>query len=177
MGVGAGLGLCVIPPFLAEISPPDIRDSVGVLNQLSVVFGILFTQVLGFYFAEPGSWRTVFLVSVGLSVVQFLLGIRMIESPAWLAAHNRKPEARAVSARLWKTSGDHPTMPGGLYEDDDVEEALLRERSPFPQPSQPPPTIAQCFKIPELRRPLIVVSLAMLSQQISGEKSDRNFIF
>ena len=28
-GLAAGLGLCVIPPFLAEISPPKIRGAVG----------------------------------------------------------------------------------------------------------------------------------------------------
>ena len=28
-GLAAGLGLCVIPPFLSEISPPKIRGAVG----------------------------------------------------------------------------------------------------------------------------------------------------
>lgn len=172
IGIGAGLGLCVIPAFLSEISPPSIRDSVGLLNQLSVVFGILVTQVLGFNFAAPGSWRTVFVVSFALAVLQFVIGLRMVESPAWLAARNRKPEAKAVSARLWKSSneGDNAHAHSGAYEDDDVEEALLRERSPLPQPTQPPATVSQCFRIPELRRPLIIVSLAMLSQQISGKE-------
>jgi CCR4-NOT transcription complex subunit 1 len=142
------------------------------LNQLSVVFGILITQILGFNFAEPGSWRTVFVVSFVLAVLQLLIGLRMVESPAWLAARNRKPEARAVSARLWKSSneGDNAHSHSGAYGGDDAEEALLRERSPLPQPSQPPATVAQCFRTPELRRPLIIVSLAMLAQQISGKK-------
>ena len=28
-GLAAGLGLCVIPPFLSEISPPKVRGTVG----------------------------------------------------------------------------------------------------------------------------------------------------
>jgi SP family facilitated glucose transporter-like MFS transporter 3 len=28
-GLAAGLGLCVIPPFLSEISPPKVRGVVG----------------------------------------------------------------------------------------------------------------------------------------------------
>ncbi|KAG8831585.1 hypothetical protein FRC17_002901 [Serendipita sp. 399] len=57
IGLAAGLALCVAPAFLSEIAPSKVRDAVGVLNQLAVVFGILFTQFLGFAFAKPGSWR------------------------------------------------------------------------------------------------------------------------
>ena len=167
IGLAAGLGLCVVPAFLSEISPPKIRDAVGVFNQLSVVFGILTTQLLGFYFAHPGSWRIVFVVSFGLAVLQFLLGLRSIESPAWLSANHRKPEARAVTARLWKADG--LLAEGRPYDQDDVEEALLRQTEPVLTQEQPPATILQCFKIPELRVPLIIVSLAMLAQQLSGE--------
>lgn len=166
IGLAAGLGLCVIPAFLSEISPPKIRDAVGVFNQLSVVFGILTTQILGFYFAHPGSWRTVFVVSFGLAVLQFLLGLRSIESPAWLSANSRKPEARAVTARLWKADG--LLAEGRPYDEDDVEEALLRQTEPVPTQEHPAATILQCFKIPELRVPLLIVSLGMLAQQLSG---------
>ena len=163
------MALCVIPPFLSEISPPKIRDSVGILNQLSVVFGILVTQILGFYFAHPGSWRTVFVVSSVLAIVQVLLGTRMVESPSWLAANDRKVEARAVSAKLWKTTDGEGLPSGrGMYDDDDVEEALLRQTEPLPSQTQPSATIGQCFRTPELRRPLLIVSLAMLAQQLSG---------
>jgi SP family facilitated glucose transporter-like MFS transporter 3 len=170
IGIGAGLGLCVIPPFLSEISPPKIRDAVGILNQLAVVIGILVTQVLGFYFARPGSWRTVFVVATGLSVLQFILGTRMVESPAWLAANDRRTEAKAVSARLWRTSDGDAVYGGrGMYDDDDVEEALLRQRQPLPTQDQPPATIGQCLRKPELRRPLLIVSLAMTTQQVCGK--------
>ncbi|KIM32331.1 hypothetical protein M408DRAFT_63315 [Serendipita vermifera MAFF 305830] len=169
IGVGAGLALCVIPPFLSEISPPKIRGAVGILNQLSVVIGILVTQVLGFFCARPGSWRKVFIFSTVLAVLQVLFGARMIESPAWLAAHNKKPEARSVSAKLWvRDDGEGLPSGRGLYDDDDVEEALLRQTEPLPNQDQPPATIGQCFRTPELRRPLFIVSLAMLAQQLSG---------
>jgi CCR4-NOT transcription complex subunit 1 len=142
---------------------------VGILNQLSVVFGILVTQLLGFYFARPGSWRLVFVIAFGLSVLQFLLGLRNIESPAWLASNNRKPEARSVSAKLWKTA-EAIGGGGGAYEEDDLEEALLRETEPLPsQQILPPATIGQCFRTAELRRPLIIVSLSMFFQQVSGQ--------
>ncbi|PVG02986.1 general substrate transporter [Serendipita vermifera] len=167
IGLGAGLGLCVIPSFLSEISPPKIRDSVGLLNQLSVVIGILITQVLGFYLAQPGYWRLVFVFSFSLSITQWVIGTQMVESPAWLAARNRKAEARAISAKLWQNS-DGSSIARGLQDDEDLEEALLRDAEPIPNQNQPSATIAQCFKIPELRRPLMIVSLSMLTQQISG---------
>ncbi|KAG8799484.1 hypothetical protein FRC19_003759 [Serendipita sp. 401] len=163
IGLAAGLALCVAPSFLSEIAPPKVRDAVGVLNQLSVVFGILFTQFLGFAFAKPGSWRAIFVISFGLSTLQFLLGLRMIESPAWLAANNKKHEASIVAAKIWKSEDGTR-----IYEADDVEEALLRQREPLVNQDQPSATIPQCFRIAELRLPLIIVSLAMLAQQLSG---------
>jgi MFS transporter, SP family, solute carrier family 2 (facilitated glucose transporter), member 3 len=170
IGIGAGLGLCVIPPFLSEISPPKIRDAVGILNQLAVVIGILVTQLLGFYFAQPGSWRTVFVVGTVLSVLQFILGTRMVESPAWLAANDRRTEAKAVTARLWRISDGDAVYGGrGMYDDDDIEETLLRHPQPLPTQDQPPATIGQCLRKPELRRPLLIVSLAMTTQQVCGK--------
>jgi SP family facilitated glucose transporter-like MFS transporter 3 len=142
---------------------------VGILNQVSIVIGVLVAQVLGFFFARPGSWRLVFVIAFGLSVLQFLLGLRNVESPAWLASNNRKPEARSVSAKLWKTA-EATSGGGGAYEEDDLEEALLRETEPLPNPQvHPPATIGQCFRIAELRRPLIIVSLSMFFQQVSGQ--------
>jgi len=158
-GLASGLGLCVIPPFLSEISPPKVRGTVGVLNQFGVVTGILVTQTVGFFLSEPGSWRGVFLVTFGLSGLQLLVGFSMIESPAWLTSNSRHNEARTVASLIWhRKSGDR-----------DEEEALLRESTSSAVPSGPPPaSVLQCLRAPELRRPLLLVSLSMLVQQVSG---------
>jgi SP family facilitated glucose transporter-like MFS transporter 3 len=118
-GLAAGLGLCVIPPFLSEISPPGRQGAVGkpvlrgrrptetqtlrtgILNQFGLVTGILATQIIGFFLSAPGSWRGVFLVTLGVSVLQLFMGLYMIESPAWLTSNSRHNEAKAVASRIW----------------------------------------------------------------------------
>jgi hypothetical protein len=104
--------------------------------------------------------------SFSLAILQWVMGTQMIESPAWLAARNKKTEARVVSAKLWLTS-DGTSVARSLQDDEDLE-ALLRDTEPIPNQTQPSATITQCFKIPELRRPLMIVSLAMITQQICG---------
>ena len=103
VGVGSGVGLCVVPIFLAEIAPPKISGNVGVLTQLSTVIGIMVTQALGLRFATPTEWRTVFFFSFALCTIQFIFGAFIVESPIWLSNRGRQDEKETVSARLWGT--------------------------------------------------------------------------
>jgi len=144
------------------------------------VTGILATQTIGFFLSEPGSWRGVFLVTCGLSGLQLLAGLSMIESPAWLTSNSRHNDARTVASRLWhaKSGGAsschsfstrESLFNGSRIIDRDEEEALLRVSTASAASSGPPPaSVLQCLSAPELQRPLLIVSLSMLLQQISG---------
>lgn len=55
VGLGAGASTVVVPLFLAEIAPSNIRGRIGVLNQLSICTGILFVQALSIPFSRPGT--------------------------------------------------------------------------------------------------------------------------
>ncbi|CAD6892749.1 unnamed protein product [Tilletia controversa] len=97
-GLGAGIGVVVVPLYLNEISPPALQGSIGVLNQLGIVFGIMVAQALGALPSVTGpgakatAWRMVPLVSCASSLLQLLLGavlpvcgLRVVpESPVWL---------------------------------------------------------------------------------------------
>jgi hypothetical protein len=100
----------------------------------------------------------------------------MIESPAWLTSNSRHNEARGVASRIWhgKSGGTSSSAGESLLNenclaDRDDEEALLREStSPAVSGGPPPASVLQCFRAPELRRPLLIVALSMLTQQVSG---------
>ena len=50
----------------------------------------------------------------------------------------------------------------------------MRESTTFIASSDPlPASVLQCLRAPELRRPLLIVSLAMLVQQVSGQFKSR----
>ena len=47
-GLQGGLMCGLIPTYLSEIAPDELRGSCGVINQLFITVGILFAQTLGF---------------------------------------------------------------------------------------------------------------------------------
>ncbi|ORY24486.1 putative vacuolar membrane protein [Naematelia encephala] len=72
VGVGCGLATVTVPLFLAEIAPPSIKRSLGIMNQLFIVFGMLIAQSLSFLWAKPMSWRYVLAVSIVVAVSQLV---------------------------------------------------------------------------------------------------------
>ena len=47
---------------------------MGILNQLSIVFGLLLGQSLAFPFAKAFTWRYTMVVAIGIAALQFLAG-------------------------------------------------------------------------------------------------------
>ncbi|WWD17742.1 hypothetical protein CI109_102183 [Kwoniella shandongensis] len=81
VGLGCGLGTVTVPVFLSEIAPPAIKRSLGIMNQVFIVFGMLIGQSLSFPFAKPYLWRYVLIASAGIAVLQ-LAGSFFIREPA-----------------------------------------------------------------------------------------------
>jgi len=184
IGIGSGLGLCVVPAYLSEISPPAIKGSVGVLNQLGIVVGILFTQIFGIFLSAPTVWRFIPLIAAALALAQLLLSPLAIDSPAWLSVKHL-PEAKVAATLLWGDQNHLPPARTSL-EVSREEEGLLSHNnvvdvddtttlasagsitdSPTRTTQQDSPTWTQLLR-PPLRRPLILVCLGMIAQQISG---------
>jgi SP family facilitated glucose transporter-like MFS transporter 3 len=154
VGVGSGIGICVSPLYLAEIAPTNIKGNVGVLTQLSIVFGIFGTQALGLRLAEPDTWRFVLLISAVLGLAQLFFSGAIIESPASLRG---RAAVRAAEERLWKGSSIG-----------DAEDPLLPENEDTEHEGVRPISVPQLFSAPELRKPLYIVCFSMLAQQVSG---------
>ena len=130
------------------------RAHLGVLTQLAIVFGIMLTQVAGITLATPSTWRFVFFVSFTISTLQFLLGSMIVESPTWLLNQRRPEDHKHAVRRLWG----------------DVEEPLLNQLEETPEVSpQECLTVPQVFATTGLKKPLMIVALAMISQQLSGK--------
>lgn len=73
----------------------------GVLTQLSIVFGIMFTQIAGINLAAPSSWRYVFFLSFCLSALQLLSASFVVESPAFLFHKGHVDQYKNAARRLW----------------------------------------------------------------------------
>jgi len=166
IGCGSGIGLCTVPIFIAEIAPPNIRGSVGVLNQLAIVTGIMVTQLLGLRMATPTLWRFVLLLSSLASIVQLCLSQVIVETPVWLHQRGRIDDFRNAQQDLFQQPGDMSTEDPLL---DDTGDASRHESDDhWATPSSTSVSIPELLTSPELRRPLVVVSFLMMSQQLSG---------
>ena len=129
IGVAAGVGSCLTPIFIAEVSPARIRGKVGqwnplssnsspssysvagVFTQISVVVGIMITQLIGFGLATPTAWRYVLLLSGLAAVGQFLISPAMVESPVWVIRNGDPQSGKIYHQKLWKDGGSHCKQP------------------------------------------------------------------
>ncbi|KAL2464008.1 Sugar transporter ERD6-like 16 [Forsythia ovata] len=95
-GYGIGIFSFVVPIFIAEIAPKNLRGGLATLNQLMIVCGASTAYLLG----TVVTWRT--LALTGLLPCAFLLvGLFFIpESPRWLAKMGLKKEFELALHRL-----------------------------------------------------------------------------
>lgn len=80
-GFGVGIISYVVPVYIAEIAPQNMRGALGSVNQLSVTIGIMLAYLFGLFVP----WR--FLAVLGILPCTILIpGLFFIpESPRWLA--------------------------------------------------------------------------------------------
>lgn len=101
-GIGVGMASMLSPLYIAEISPAATRGRNVAINQLTIVAGILITNLVNYSLADHGAdaWRWMF----GLGVVPallFLLGVSWLpESPRWLLTKDRYQEAMRIMTRM-----------------------------------------------------------------------------
>lgn len=99
-GIGAGAAVVVVPIYISEIAPPKQKGFFGAFTQVMVNFGILVTQLLGYFLSRDNLWRIILATAGGIGAVQ-LLGLSLVpESPKWLAEHHSPERARSILRRI-----------------------------------------------------------------------------
>ncbi|RZC69970.1 hypothetical protein C5167_033107 [Papaver somniferum] len=101
-GIGIGISSALVPLYISEVSPTEIRGALGSVNQLFICVGILAALVAGLPLAgNPLWWRTMFGVAVVPSIL-LALGMAMCpESPRWLFQQGRTADAERAIKTLW----------------------------------------------------------------------------
>jgi len=101
LGLAVGGASTVVPVFLAELAPFEIRGSITGRNELAIVSGQFAAFVVNYIlFATlghvTGIWRIMFGVCALPAIALFFGMLRMPESPRWLVEKGRDDEALAV---------------------------------------------------------------------------------
>jgi sugar porter (SP) family MFS transporter len=103
-GIGVGLASVVAPMYIAEISPPNLRGRLVLIDQLAILTGAVISVTVCYLLSATGSWRIMFASEI-VPAVLLLLGLPVIsESPRWLLEKNEVSEARKILGRVYLRS-------------------------------------------------------------------------
>ena len=102
-GFGIGLAVTLVPVYISETAPPEIRGLLNTLPQFTGCGGMFlsYCMVFGMSLMDSPSWRLMLGVLSVPSVVYFVLTVTFLpESPRWLVSKGRMVEAKQVLQRL-----------------------------------------------------------------------------
>ncbi|KAF7138163.1 hypothetical protein RHSIM_Rhsim07G0178800 [Rhododendron simsii] len=92
LGYGIGLLSYVVPVYIAEITPRNLRGGFTTVNQLMISCGLSMTYLIGTFV----SWRALSLIGTIPCVLQLLSLFFTPESPRWLAMVGRWSDCEAA---------------------------------------------------------------------------------
>ncbi|KAL6429354.1 hypothetical protein ACFW04_008202 [Cataglyphis niger] len=158
IGVNCGLNTSLVPMYISEIAPLNLRGGLGTVNQLAVTVGLLVSQVLGIeqILGTNEGWPVLLGLAICPAILQLLLLPVCPESPRYLLITKQwEEEARKALRRLRASN----------QVEEDIEEMRAEERA---QQAESTISMTELICSPTLRAPLVIGVVMQLSQQLSG---------
>ncbi|PQM33065.1 sugar transporter ERD6-like 7 [Prunus yedoensis var. nudiflora] len=150
-GYGMGAFSYVVPVFIAEIAPKNLRGRLTAINQLMIISGVSISFIIGVLV----SWRALALIGLVPCAVT-IFGLFFIpESPRWLAKTGRQREFEMALQKLRGKDADIS------HEAAEIQDYILTlDRLPKAK-------LLDLFQRRYLRSVMIAVGL-MVFQQLGG---------
>jgi len=158
IGVNCGLNTSLVPMYISEIAPLNLRGGLGTVNQLAVTVGLLVSQILGIeqILGTDDGWPVLLGLAICPAILQLILLPVCPESPRYLLITKQwEEEARRALRRLRASNNV----------EEDIEEMRAEQRA---QQSESTISMTELICSPTLRSPLIISIVMQLSQQLSG---------
>ena len=101
VGFAVGIVNFVVPLYLSEVSPKNLRGTLVSLYQWAITAGILFSYFINAVFAQAVyNWRWMLFAGVLPGLVLFIGMCFMSDTPRWLVSKNRDDEAKKVFSKI-----------------------------------------------------------------------------
>lgn len=116
-GIACGGATVVVPMYLGEISPPQLRGTLGTAFQLTMVVAILCGQVLGLeaFLGTSSLWPCMLALVCLPAFIQLLLQSWLLESPRWYVMMGMEVPAEDILMQLRDTPIDDPQLQEELF--------------------------------------------------------------
>jgi SP family galactose:H+ symporter-like MFS transporter len=151
VGFAFGAAASIVPVYISEVAPVQLRGKLVTFNQLAITIGIAVSYGVDLVFANAGlGWRPMFAAAAIPSMLLFIGLFFVPETPRWFAIHGRWEEAQASLVRLDRTPQEIE------LEIVDIQQSGLQEKGSFRE-----------LLRPEIRLALLVgVGLAVFQQLV-----------
>src|ERR687898_599564 len=126
LGIAVGTAALVVPLYLSEIAPTEIRGAISSLNQLNIVVGILLAFIVNALLANAEAWRWMLGLAAIPSLVLLIGMFFLPETPRWLVSQDRDEDARDVLRRSRNEEETEKEI-RDIREVEEQEEGGLRE--------------------------------------------------
>ena len=187
VGMGVGSISMIVPMYVAECSPPELRGFMIGMQQLAIEFGIMISFWIdyGCHFIggtgetqKDGAWLLPLALQLGPAAILLVGMVFMPFTPRWLIHHGREEEARVTLAKLRGMDFDHELVHLEFLEI--KAQSMFEKRTVqanFPHLSELTwwntiklqfVAIGSLFKTMPMFRRVIVATVTMFFQQWSG---------
>jgi SP family myo-inositol transporter-like MFS transporter 13 len=165
VGVAIGLASTVVPMYIAELAPSNIRGSLVTMNNCFITIGQLSAAITAgaFSYDHENGWRWMLAIAAIPAIIQFVGFMFMPESPRWLIRQQREQEALAALKRI-RGEGACVVREFDKIRQNQLELVIQEDR----RKEQKRNIIVAIFRKTATRRALTVGCLLMAAQQLAG---------
>ena len=101
VGLAVGIVNFVVPLYLSEVSPKQLRGTIVSLYQWAITAGILFSYLINAVFAHAVyNWRWMLFFGVVPGIILLSGMLFLSDTPRWLVSKGRYDEAKKVFAKI-----------------------------------------------------------------------------